>query len=59
LDYVGIDLSAPVFGHGQLYVAFSRATHPARVSVLLDDSDDGRKRKIKNVVFSAIKPLLQ
>ncbi len=30
---IGIYLSAPVFGHGQLYVAFSRATTRAGVKV--------------------------
>ncbi|KAG7566906.1 hypothetical protein FFLO_01285 [Filobasidium floriforme] len=52
LDNVGIDLSSPVFGHGQLYVAFSRATHPGRLTVLLEDSRYGLERKVKNVVYS-------
>lgn len=37
VKYVGLDLRIPVFGHGQLYVALSRATSRSRVKVLLTD----------------------
>jgi len=33
--YVGLDLRLPVFAHGQLYVALSRATASDRVKILL------------------------
>jgi hypothetical protein len=35
LRFVGLDLRVPCFGHGQLYVALSRATSYSRVKVLL------------------------
>ena len=36
---VGIDLQVPVFSHGQLYVALSRATSSQNISVLLPDAN--------------------
>ena len=33
--HVGVDLQVPVFSHGQLYVALSRATSKSRIKVLL------------------------
>jgi ATP-dependent exoDNAse (exonuclease V) alpha subunit len=35
LNRIGIDLQNPIFAHSQLYVAFSRATSPHRIKVLL------------------------
>lgn len=37
-DRVGIYLLQPVFSHGQLYVAFSRAHTLGSVKVMLDDT---------------------
>lgn len=34
--YVGVNLRNPVFAHGQLYVALSRATSASRLKILLD-----------------------
>ena len=39
LTHVGIDLRTPVFSHGQLYVALSRATDVRKVSVLIKESN--------------------
>ena len=42
---IGIYLPTPVFAHGQLYVAASRATLAANVRVLVENDDD-RQRKL-------------
>ena len=47
--FVGIDLRSPVFTHGQLYVALSRATSSSRVKVLLPQEEAGTVTK--NVVY--------
>lgn len=51
LAHVGIDLTVPVFSHGQLYVALSRATSAARIRVLLPGSEQAVTR---NVVFTEV-----
>jgi ATP-dependent exoDNAse (exonuclease V) alpha subunit len=38
-DRVGIYLPEPVFSHGQLYVAFSRATSREGVKVVVKETD--------------------
>ncbi len=40
LQHVGLYLPKPVFSHGQLYVAFSRATRLEGVTVLTEDDGD-------------------
>lgn len=37
VDFVGLDLRSPVFTHGQLYVALSRATSQHQVKILLSE----------------------
>ena len=41
---IGVYLPAPVFAHGQLYVACSRATRASNVRVLVEDSDDKQRK---------------
>ena len=51
LRYVAVDLRVPVFSHGQLYVALSRATSAHRVKVLLPHD---AKNTTENVVYQEI-----
>ena len=47
VEHVGVDLRVPVFSHGQLYVALSRATNSRNVTVLLpEDQEDARTTNI-------------
>ncbi|KAJ2913726.1 hypothetical protein MD484_g6699, partial [Candolleomyces efflorescens] len=50
--YIGVDLRVPVFAHGQLYVALSRATSRHRVKILLPDDETGCRTT--NVVYSEV-----
>ncbi|KAL3627249.1 hypothetical protein CASFOL_028612 [Castilleja foliolosa] len=47
LKRIGIYLPKPVFTHGQLYVALSRATSPSSLKVLIDPTDDNPTDKQK------------
>ena len=47
-EYVGVDLTQNVFGHGQIYVAFSRVRRLSALKVLLTPAQEGNK--IKNIV---------
>jgi hypothetical protein len=51
LKYVGIYLISPVFGHGQLYVALSRATSSKNVYILLPTTTP---TKTTNIVYSEV-----
>jgi hypothetical protein len=51
LDVVGVDLRSPVFAHGQLYVALSRATDVNSLCVLLPAERGG---KTENIVYSKV-----
>jgi len=51
LKYVGIHLLSPVFCHGQLYVAFLRATSSQHIHVLLPKTSGN---KTLNIVYSEI-----
>ena len=52
LTHVGIDLTTPVFAHGQLYVALSRATSSKNVIVLLPAN--ATDRRVQNVVYQEV-----
>ena len=51
LKHVGIHLISPVFCHGQLYVALSRATSCKQVHILLPDRSN---TKTPNVVYPEV-----
>ena len=60
-DKVGIYLPQPVFNHGQLYVAFSRATSREGIRVSVEERDgkeklvkDSEKVITRNVVYKEV-----
>ena len=50
--YVGLDLRAPVFSHGQFYVGISRVTSVQNIKVIWDDEE--REARTKNIVYSEV-----
>lgn len=54
LDKVGLYLPKPVFGHGQLYVAFSRVKSKKGLKILIHDSDNKSLTSTMNVVYKEV-----
>lgn len=44
-------LPEPVFGHGQLYVALSRATSPNGLKILIKKQENKPENVTKNIVY--------
>lgn len=54
LNKVGVYLPRPVFSHGQLYVALSRATSRDGVKLLIENPNNEHADYTQNVVFTEI-----
>lgn len=54
LSHVGVYLKKPVFTHGQLYVAVSRATSRKGLKILIVDDDGNCSSETRNVVYHEI-----
>ncbi|KAL4564069.1 hypothetical protein LXL04_028119 [Taraxacum kok-saghyz] len=54
LEKIGVYLPQPVFSHGQLYVALSRATSPESIKALIVDENNQQTNKTKNIVFQSL-----
>jgi len=54
LSRVGIYLKKPVFTHGQLYVAISRATSRCGLKILIENDDGSCGSQTRNVVYHEV-----
>jgi ATP-dependent exoDNAse (exonuclease V) alpha subunit len=54
LSRVGLYLKKPVFTHGQLYVAVSRATSRSSLRILIENDDGSCGSKTRNVVYKEV-----
>jgi ATP-dependent exoDNAse (exonuclease V) alpha subunit len=59
-ECVGIYLNEPVFAHGQLYVALSRAKNPQQIKVFIKENElqgklmKNEQRFTQNIVYTEI-----
>ena len=51
VKHVGLNLSTPVFSHGQLYVALLRCKHPRNIKILFSNQRD---TKAMNIVWTEV-----
>ncbi|GJY96377.1 DNA helicase [Tanacetum coccineum] len=51
LERIGVFLPDPVFAHGQLYVALSRATSPEGLKILIKHETNDTGNMTKNIVY--------
>ena len=51
LNRIGVYLPEPIFGHGQLYVALSRATSPEGLKVMIKKQSGKDPNTTKNIVY--------
>ncbi|CAG8632601.1 37545_t:CDS:2 [Gigaspora margarita] len=49
LSRVGLDLTTPIFTHGQLYVALSRTTSKQNLKIITNND-----KRTKNIVYTKI-----
>ncbi|GKE01609.1 DNA helicase [Tanacetum coccineum] len=54
LSKIGVYLPESVFGHGQLYVALSRATSPNGLKILIDQQNNESPHITKNIAYKDI-----
>jgi ATP-dependent DNA helicase PIF1 len=54
LSRVGLYLKKPVYTHGQLYVAISRATSRSRLRILIENDDGSCGAQTRNVVYREV-----
>jgi hypothetical protein len=54
LAALGLYLKAPVFTHGQFYVAVSRITSRKSLQILIENADGTCGSETRNIVFSEI-----
>ncbi|XP_071695778.1 uncharacterized protein [Rutidosis leptorrhynchoides] len=52
LNKIGVYLPKPIFGHGQLYVALSRATSPDGLKILIRQHEGQQVNVTKNIVYT-------
>ncbi|TEB29343.1 hypothetical protein FA13DRAFT_1632379 [Coprinellus micaceus] len=54
VKHVGIDLTTPVFAHGQLYVVLSQCTSSSRIKDIVPSDPDSNALKTYNIVYPEV-----